>query len=456
MNLYALNISKMKTQKLSTVPAPYPFLIIGCAEAILGVFQLVGICSSSHPDYPFTGSFYNPGPFACYLAVLLPMAVFAFRNTGHKLKFKMARWLGMGMLLVCAILIPASLSRTAMIATAVGTTIAYWDEFKTYLEKHKVTYFIGILIAVIILSGSLYAVKKDSADGRLVMWKVGMQAAVDASLTGVGWDNVAGAYGEAQERYFESGRGSEEEMKVADAPEYVFNEYLQIAIAFGPFALLAMVGVMGWAFIVAFRSGTYGIAGSISAIAIVMIASYPLQFPLFTVTIAFILITSFLASFNQSQHERKMGVSGILLTALGCALLLTHNEKTDIENGFACGHSLHRSRDFRKSNAILIPLLQKSSDPMILNIIGKNYQALSMPDSAELYLRKSTFRCPNRMYPHYLLMLLYADSASFDRSKCLQEANTILTMPVKISSPAVEEIQKKAKSMINDQLSMIN
>ena len=87
---------------------------------------------------------------------------------------------------------------------------------------------------------------------------------------------------------------------------------------------------------------------------------------------------------------------------------------------------------------------------MILNIIGKNYQAISMPDSAELYLRKSTFRCPNRMYPHYLLMLLYADSASLDRSKCLREANTILTMSVKISSPAVDEMRGKARSMIKD------
>lgn len=86
---------------------------------------------------------------------------------------------------------------------------------------------------------------------------------------------------------------------------------------------------------------------------------------------------------------------------------------------------------------------------MILNIIGKNYQTLAMPDSAEYYFRKSTFRCPNRVYPHYLLMKLYADSASFDLSKCLNEANTLLTMPVKIPSPAIDEMQQEAKSMIN-------
>ena len=428
-----------------TILLTISFIFLGCFQALTGFLQIFKLYPCQHPDYPFTGSFYNPGPYACYLAVLLPIAVFAFRNNDHKLTYRMAQWLGTGMALSCAILIPASLSRTAMIAAATGTAIVYWDELKTFIAKHRATYFIGILIAAIILAGGLYAVKKDSADGRLVMWKVAMQTAADVSMTGVGWDNVAGTYGEAQERFFESGRGTEEEKMVADAPEYVFNEYLQIAIAFGPFAALCMVGLMAGAFTVAFRSREYGTAGSVAAIALVMAASYPLQFPLFTVTITIIILTAWISS-----NHISVSLPGSALTVLACVLLLTHNQKTDVRTGFSCGLSLHRSRDYRKSNAILIPLLEKSSDPMILNIIGKNYQALGMPDSAEHYLYKSTFRCPNRMYPHYLLMLLYADSTFLDRTKCLKEANTILKMPVKIQSPAVEEMREKACSKIND------
>ena len=421
-------------------------LALGGYEAIIGLLQLLGIQDSHHSDYSFTGTFYNPGPYACYLAILFPIAAYmAFRNTGSKLTSKVVRWLGTGMALACAILIPASLSRTALIAAAVGTTVAYWDELKIFLAKHRASYIPGTLLTVLVVAGGLYAVKKDSADGRLVMWKVAMQAAADAPLTGTGWDNVAGAYGEAQERYFESGRASEDEIIVADAPEFVFNEYLQVAIAFGPFALIGMLGLMAGAFIVTFRMRDYGTAGSVAAIALVMAASYPLQFPLFTATITLTLLAAW-----TSSSRLSISLPGSALTVLGCVLLLTHTPKTDIRTGFACGLALHRSHDYRKSNEILIPLLEKSADPMILNIIGKNYQAISMPDSAELYLRKSTFRCPNRMYPHYLLMLLYADSASLDRSKCLREANTILTMPVKISSPAVDEMRGKARSMIKD------
>ena len=53
---------------------------------------------------------------------------------------------------------------------------------------------------------------------------------------------------------------------------------------------------------------------------------------------------------------------------------------------------------------------------MILNIIAKNYRALGQPDSAEHYLQKSVNRCPNRLYPHYLLMQLYGDSTFLTRS----------------------------------------
>lgn len=150
-------------------------------------------------------------------------------------------------------------------------------------------------VASVALAG-LYMVKRDSADGRMLMWKVAAEAARDAPPAGVSWDRVAGAYGEAPERYFASGSGSEAEKMVADAPEYVFNEYLQVAVAFGPFAALA----------------------------------------------------------------------------------------------------LHRQGDYTKSNSMLVDLKECSSDPMILNIIGKNWQGLHRPDSAERYFRKAARRCPNR------------------------------------------------------------
>ena len=56
-------------------------------------------------------------------------------------------------------------------------------------------------ILCVIIAGGIYLMKKNSADGRFLMWKVALQAVTEAHINGAGWDNVAGTYGEAQERY---------------------------------------------------------------------------------------------------------------------------------------------------------------------------------------------------------------------------------------------------------------
>ena len=85
---------------------------------------------------------------------------------------------------------------------------------------------------------------------------------------------------------------------------------------------------------------------------------------------------------------------------------------------------------------------------MVLNIIGKNYRALGMCDSAEYYLQKSVNRCPNRLYPHYLLMQLYGDSTCLNPSAQQREARILLDMNEKIPSPAVDEMRMEAQSIL--------
>jgi len=49
-------------------------------EGGLGLLQLLGMEPSGNRLYPFTGTFYNPGPFACYLALSLPWALYTISN----------------------------------------------------------------------------------------------------------------------------------------------------------------------------------------------------------------------------------------------------------------------------------------------------------------------------------------------------------------------------------------
>lgn len=414
----------------------FALLALGYFESVLAILQWLGVAVSHHPAYPYTGTFYNPGPFACFLSIVVPAAVYAADNSCHRLTNLAAT----GMVLLGAILIPATLSRTAMLAAAAGCAVALWGRIKPCVRRVPKGWSATAAIAFAVALAALYVVKKDSADGRLLMWKVAAEAAADVPPNGVGWDRVAGAYGDAQERYFASGRGSEDEKMVADAPEYVFNEYLQVAIAFGPFAAMMMVAAVGGGIAVALKNGNRGLAGCGVAAAIVMAASYPLQFPLSALTIGVVT-----AGCWWSAAGMPVRIGGSVAAAAMCALFIANSEKTDVEADFSVALALNRQGNHEKSNSMLAELRTRSADPMILNIIGKNYKALGMPDSAEHYFRKSATRCPNRMYPHYLLMRLYADSAYADPVACWKEAATILSMKVKINSPAVGTMRREAE-----------
>jgi tetratricopeptide (TPR) repeat protein len=76
---------------------------------------------------------------------------------------------------------------------------------------------------------------------------------------------------------------------------------------------------------------------------------------------------------------------------------------------FEYGHCLHKQKRYEASNVILKEAVTYSCDPMILNIIGKNYQQMGEYVEAEKFLIRSTHLLPGRIYPYYLLANLYAE-----------------------------------------------
>ena len=143
------------------------------------------------------------------------------------------------MLLILCVL-PAGMSRSAWIAAAVSSIYVcgmhYKMEIQHYIRHHRkqaVSFAIVTFILGGIALGGIYQMKKDSADGRLFMWKIAAQAVSEHPWTGCGWNSVPAAYGQAQENYFAAGNYTATEELVAGAPEYVFNEYLQVDIAWG-------------------------------------------------------------------------------------------------------------------------------------------------------------------------------------------------------------------------------
>ncbi|MBO5191946.1 MAG: O-antigen ligase family protein, partial [Bacteroides sp.] len=249
-------------------------LLLGGYEALLGFRQLYGFSVSNHSLYALTGSFYNPGPYMGYLAMVLPVCVYVYvsrctqilrsaqDDTLKETSINVIRYSAgaVGLMILC--LLPSGMSRSAWVAAivSVGYVMAmhHREKLSMFFRNHWKGVLMGGAVLAVLACGA-YHLKKDSADGRLLMWKVAARAVCERPWTGYGWESVAGAYGDAQEAYFANGDYTATEAHVAGSPEYVFNEYLQVAMAWGVpvlvICLLVLVG--GWC--IAHRRKQYGL-----------------------------------------------------------------------------------------------------------------------------------------------------------------------------------------------------
>ncbi len=113
-------------------------VVSGTIQAVYGNLQLLGHYASNHSGFRMTGSFFNPGPFAGFLAAVWPIAfgMYLFKETiavqaeqknkAHffnkviKYIFEYIPLLGMASILL---VLPASQSRAAWLATLVSCLV---------------------------------------------------------------------------------------------------------------------------------------------------------------------------------------------------------------------------------------------------------------------------------------------------------------------------------------------
>ncbi len=291
------------------------WMLISCSaiEAAWGILQVYGYESSNHALYALTGSFYNPGPYSGFLALVLPLCLHEWLNR----KKSIGSYTALTVMLLVLCVLPAGMSRTAWIAAAISSGYVYGmhrrEAIKDYIHRHRKRVIalavMGCLLGGMALGG-IYHLKKDSADGRLFLWKIAARAVCEQPWTGYGWNHVPAAYGEAQEAYFAAGDYTLTEEYVAGAPEYVFNEYLQVALAWGVPALCLGLLIIGGGFYIGHRHGAYGLCGGLLSLAVFAFASYPLQFPLFVAALGILLACLYAdsACYQREKLERMVRI----------------------------------------------------------------------------------------------------------------------------------------------------
>ena len=403
----------------------WSLILAGAIEAIWGLLQVYGYEPSNHSLYALTGSFYNPGPYSGFLAMCVPVALHEWLE-GKRIWKPVA----LVALVLMLVVLPSGMSRSAWVAALVASGYVLGMHYREKVCRYWKYFCVGSLLLAVLGVGA-YHWKKDSADGRLLMWKVATQTVLDQPWQGVGWEYVAGAYGESQERYFASGMATEQEAHVAGAPEYVFNEYLQVAMAWGGPALCGILLLVGGCFYLGHRGRMFGVCGGLLSLGVFSFSSYPFQFVEFIVALIALLVACMMRLRNVCLQ-----VSVLIIGIVVCLYLYDYREEHPIRKAhtmFERAHSLHKAGEWEASTELLKETMRISSDAMILNIIGKNCQALGYYEEAEEWFIRSTHRLPNRIYPYYLLAKLYAECPDiFAREKLEWAVKMVLEKEAKV------------------------
>ena len=480
------------------------FIFTGLAEAIWGLKQLYGYSQSQHSLFRTTGSFFNPGPYAGYLAMILPLAFYYLLNDYKVFTKKFNcdylpfyfRWGLSGLtFLNIIIVLPATMSRASWIAAITGSLIVFvfyllvqkrkLRLLKNYIKENKGKAFSIFMLAVTIITVSsfaLYHLKKDSADGRTLIWKTCIEIIKENPL-GAGVGYFAGSYGNAQAKYLAGETASEQEKYVAGNPEYAFNEYLQIGVEYGIIPFLIFLAIIISTIYRGLKNRQYAHIGAFFALLIFAGMSYPFSIlPHLISFVFFIAVCSckYRPDYN-SQKRTKINIYCILLISICIVGICIYNRypmynaykkwnkyKTfyminshaevakeykdiapylshEIQFLFEYGQSLSKTACYDESNTVLNQAINISCDPMLYNIMGRNYQNIKNYDLAEDCFNKSAMLVPNRLYPYYLLAKLYEEKG--EKEKVCEMAEKIYTKEAKVHSMAVDEMRNELKQM---------
>ena len=371
--------------------------------------------------YPFivSGSFHSPAPFGALLAVGLAVAVASVvRLRKEKDLFSRIQYaLSLATLLPGAVMLIVSRSRTAWVGLLVALMFLLLREtrFKEWIRQRRGV-AVAAVVVVLVAGAVMFKIKPDSAIGRFHVWHMECRAIAAHPWTGVGFDHVLKAYGDAQSDYFQEAERPAVIVRVADSPVYVFNEYLKFGMAWGIGGLLLSIAVAAWVVWRLFRKRSVLAYGAL-VYAIFAFASFPLS------VVQLKLLGTFLLTVAMApERERRTGwlvaMWGIAFCVCVFAAVRAYPaEKArreaeriwrsslllelDTDSAYArlaplyeylqdnprylyqIGCLLHHTGAFQESNRILQQGADRSCDPAFHTMMAENYRALGDLEAAE-------------------------------------------------------------------------
>jgi O-antigen ligase len=200
---------------------------------------------SFNPSFKFSGLFNNPGPFAIYLAGLTA-ACAAIYSIEKDLRIRSITVL---LFLVACLILYVAASRASWIGLAAAlifiviTRLQLQSAFRNRMISILASG--AVIIGVMLIGIYLYGFKKDSADGRILIWKICANMIREAPVLGVGVEKFPGTLFRHQASYFaDHPERIEHEGRLAGESSFAFNDLLQITAEQGIVGLILFAAIL--------------------------------------------------------------------------------------------------------------------------------------------------------------------------------------------------------------------
>lgn len=478
--LLKISVSGIVYLCFRNVPRKYLLYYIG-VFVLTGIIQVIYSICNQYDDFLWYekfsrihGSFMNTSVWGFFLSIQCILLIGVRNRFIHKKVFSFCLLLFIFFFLSLLIL---SQSRTGMLVILLIGSIYILNKKNLLFIKNK--WIVGILLTIAggFALNEIYNNKKDSTNGRLLIWRISYEMIKDAPFLGHGTEGFYKKYMLYQGEFLKKNE-NKEYVQLVDDNRFAFNEYLKVLVEYG-----IVGGVLFLISLLIILLCSIDWKSLYSGLCFLCLLAYGISsffsYPFFLWQFVFLFLF-FVAGSNINNKKLQWHMSMKILCCLVitfCSFLIlffkpynckikiwkdiiysTANMKTKVNLLLELSPALDDTPDFlldlgkrlnkinqiEKSESVLAKSYMLFPNYEAALYLGKVYGCDGKIQESELYLRIANNMIPHRVFPHFLLFCLYRDNGLTVAAK--EEAEIIRQLSLKVYPAQMNTILRE----IND------
>lgn len=474
--------------KIKTLEVAICFLAL--IPVITGILELIGVIPIVIKSQVISGGMHNQGVLANYLATLAPFLFAILILDKHKTKF--ITYFSLAVLILSMITIVFTAARTSWVACTISFLIILvlhpktrnYLKFLWDIKKIRILYIGATIVVLSFFALKLYSLKKDSADGRLLIWKNCIEMIHNKPFFGHGYGTYIKNYCQQQINYFKLHPENSREALLADEVYFAFNDYLQILVELGILGLMMFILLLFFIFKQPYKPENLMVTASkvgLFSMLICGLFSYPMETP--QNYFLFFLFAAIISS--SSGPIFKINRVSSFLSAATLVLIVLSIEFIQLKRFMACtawqkgfelagkkenqkAHDVYKNiypmleydpnflfnygvvladmGDFKGSKVVLEKCMAINPSYNLFLNLGKDYENLNDNISAETVYKNASHFLPGKLTPKYSLFELYIKTGK--KNNALRMAREISGMKMKVYSTEAGYIKSQVIEFI--------